>query len=91
MNLLTQELIQAAAALAVGCTDCFESHVAKAKELDASVTDLQELLNLVRSVRLTATMQMDGFAEDLLAPQRMELQSVYSNTSCGCGSGSCCS
>lgn len=91
MNEHTKELIQVASALAVGCTPCLELHVAKAKELGASDSDLQELLQLVRSVKLTATLNMDEFAEAMFSSKKMELNVVTEDSSCGCGPGTCCS
>lgn len=87
MNELTKELIQVAAAFAVGCTSCLEHHVPKARELGASNADLQEVLQLVRPVKFTATMKMDEFAENLFGQQPLTVVSQAS--SCGCGSGNC--
>ncbi|PWI58040.1 carboxymuconolactone decarboxylase family protein [Sulfoacidibacillus thermotolerans] len=91
MNELTKELIQVAAAVAVGCTSCMEYHVPKARELGASDADLQEVLALVRPVKLIATMKVDEFAEDMFRSRETELNVVSEGSSCGCGSGSCCS
>ena len=91
VNEITKELIQVAAAVAVGCTSCLEYHVPKARELGASDTDLQEILALVRPVKLTATLKMDEFAEDMFRTKKTELNAVTDGSSCGCGSGSCCS
>ncbi|SHL07906.1 carboxymuconolactone decarboxylase family protein [Alicyclobacillus tolerans] len=91
MNELTKELIQVAAAVAVGCTSCVEYHVPKARELGASDVDLEEVLALVRPVKLTATMKVEEFAESMFRSRTTELNVVSEGSSCGCGSGSCCS
>jgi len=91
MNELTKELIQVASALAVGCTSCLEQHVVKAKELGASDADLQELLQLVRSVKLTSTLTIDELAESMFSRTKTELNVLTQASSCGCGSDSCCS
>ncbi|QQE81586.1 carboxymuconolactone decarboxylase family protein [Alicyclobacillus sp. SO9] len=91
MNELTEELIQVAATVAVGCTSCLEYHVPKARELGARHADLQEILALVRQVQLIATMRADDFAEDMFRSRKKELNVVTEGSSCGCGSGSCCS
>ncbi|MHB1685040.1 MAG: carboxymuconolactone decarboxylase family protein [Bacilli bacterium] len=90
---LTKELIQVAAALAAGCASCLEQHVPKAGELGASDADLQEVLLLVRPVKLAATMKIDELAENLFVQKRTLLNVVSqgSGSGCGCGSGNCCS
>ena len=91
VNEITKELIQVAAAVAVGCTSCLEYHVPKARDLGASDADLQEVLALVRPVKLTATLKTDEFAEDMFRFKKTELNVVTDGSACGCGSGSCCS
>lgn len=91
VNELTKELIQVAAALAAGCASCLEQHVPKARELGASDADLQEVLLLVRPVKLAATMKIDEFAENLFVQKRTLLNVVSQGSGCGCGSGNCCS
>jgi len=90
MNELTKELIQVAAALAVGCTSCLEYHVPKARELGAKDEDLQQVLELVRPVKLTATMKADEFATKLFSQKKIELEVMNQGASCGCGSSNCC-
>ncbi len=90
MNELTKELIQVAAALAAGCRSCIEHHVPKARELGASNDDLQEVLQLVRVVKLTATMKSDEYAEIFFEQQAAKLNVISQSSSCGCGSGDCC-
>ncbi len=85
VNERTKELIQVATAVAVGCTSCLEYHVPKARELGASDGDLQEVLALVRQVKLTATMKVDEFAEDMFRSRKTELNVVTEGSSCGCG------
>ncbi|PWI54269.1 carboxymuconolactone decarboxylase family protein [Sulfoacidibacillus thermotolerans] len=84
MNELTKELIQAAAAVAVGCTSCLEYHVPKARGLGATDADLQEVLALVRPVKLTATMKMDEFSEEIFTSKKTELDVVTEASSGGC-------
>ncbi|QSO53195.1 carboxymuconolactone decarboxylase family protein [Alicyclobacillus curvatus] len=91
MNELTKELIQVGAAVAVGCTSCLEYHVPKARKLGATDEDLQEVLALVRPVKLTAAMKVDELAEDMFSSKKKELNVVAEGSSCGCEPGSCCS
>lgn len=91
MNELTKELIQVAVALTAGCASCLEQHVPKARALGASDDDLQEVLRLVRSVKLTATMNIDVFAENLFVQKRTLLNVVSQGFGCGCGSENGCS
>ena len=72
-------------------TCSLEQHVPKARALGASDADLQEVLLLVRSVKLTATMNIDGFAESLFTQKRTLLTVVSQGSGCGCGSeNGCC-
>lgn len=90
MDELTKELIQVAASLATGCTSCLEYHVPRAKKLGAKASDLQEVLKLVRPVKLNATLKVDEFATNLFSQNKPELKVVNQGLSCGCGSSDCC-
>lgn len=90
MNELTKELIQVAAALTAGCTSCLEYHVPKTRELGATDEDLQQILELVRPVKLTATMKVDEFATKLFSSKKIELEVLNQGSSCGCGPSGCC-
>lgn len=91
MDKCTKELVQVAAAFALGCQSCLEQHLPLAKECGASEQDIQDVFAMVRSVRLSASIAMDDFIGHLDSPKKVLLTMATSQqSSCGCESGDCC-
>ncbi len=90
MNDVMKELIRVAVALAMSCESCLEKHMPLAKELGATEQEVQEVLNIVRNMKLTTTMAVDELAISLSRKSPTELNMVETTgSSCGCGSGKC--
>jgi len=90
MNEQTQALIQVAVAYATGCATSIEQQVANAKQSGVAVRELEEVIQLVRQVRLTALMDADAIIQAAVEAELVEVGSSDTGSSCGCGSGKCC-
>ncbi len=90
MNEQAKLLIQVAVAYATGCNVSMKQHVAKAKEAGITQKELEETVQLVRQVRLTAMMDADTSIQDAVESDPVADGSAEERSSCGCGSGKCC-
>jgi AhpD family alkylhydroperoxidase len=77
----TRELEAVAAAMASGCPDCLQQHVAAARRLGVNSDQLREAVTIGRTVPLRAKLGMDGVARALLGEGELALVSAEG----GCG------
>ncbi|TFG05800.1 MAG: carboxymuconolactone decarboxylase family protein [Promethearchaeota archaeon] len=66
MDEKTKELVVIAASIAGHCRHCFETHLTKAKELQVSLDDIKEAIELAMSCSRSGTMDIYKFAKVLI-------------------------
>ena len=81
-------LISIGVSVGVNCQPCLEYHVTRAKEIGISEQEIQEAIQVGRTVRKGAAYKMDQYISTLCAETSLSQQSVDKGCECGCG-GSC--
>lgn len=90
MNESTRAMVQVAVALTLGCESDLAKHVTAAQQTGANKLDLQEVLAIVRSMKLSAAMTVDEAADQMIREPGAELLVLTAQgSSCGCGPGKC--
>lgn len=78
-----EELIALGAAVAANCHPCLQYHVSKALEVGISEQEINDAIEVGKTIRRGATNAMDKFAGDL--SRKMTASEFGSSENCNCG------
>jgi AhpD family alkylhydroperoxidase len=81
------ELISIGVSVGVNCQPCLQYHVANAKENGISEQEIQEAINVGRTVRKGAAYKMDQYIASLSKAASDNSQSEGKGCACACGEG----
>jgi len=77
-------LISIGISVGANCQPCLQYHVAKAKENGISEQEIQEAINVGRTVRKGAAHKMDQYIASLSKAASDSFQSTDKGCECGC-------
>ena len=78
-------LISIGVSVGVNCQPCLKHHVAHAKELGITEQEIQDAINVGKTVKRGAANSMDRYIEEIGAEK--PTASAGAEKSCGCGCG----
>ncbi|UOF90030.1 hypothetical protein LSG31_19520 [Fodinisporobacter ferrooxydans] len=91
MENTTTHMLKVAVALALQHPASLETSIREAKQNGVTEEEFQQIFSIVRTQKLSAALQVDAMAEELIKEKQVELNVLASGDgACCCGPDGCC-